>query len=78
MEEVIKLAKYYIEVGYSIEDAISTAINIVREKEIDLYEWSTRTSIIISVGKAARKCLSWIEIVVSYSLMVEKEILKKL
>lgn len=38
MEEVIKLAKYYIDIGYSIEDAISTAINIVREKEIDLYE----------------------------------------
>ena len=35
MKEVIELAKYYID---SIEDAISTAINIVREKEIDLYE----------------------------------------
>ena len=38
MEEVIELAKYYLELGYSIENAISTAINIVREKEIDLYE----------------------------------------
>ena len=38
MKEVIELAKYYIDIGYSIEDAISTAINIVREKEIDLYE----------------------------------------
>ena len=38
MEEVIKLAKYYIDLGYFIQDAISTAINIVREKEIDLYE----------------------------------------
>ena len=39
MEEVIKLAKYYIDLGYSIEDAISTAINIVREVEISKYEY---------------------------------------
>ena len=38
MKEVIELAKYYIDLGYSIEDAISMAINIMREKEIDLYE----------------------------------------
>ena len=38
MEEVIKLAKYYIDLGYFIQDAIDIAINIVREKEIDLYE----------------------------------------
>lgn len=38
MKEIIKLAKYYLDLGYSIEDAISTAINIMREKEIDLYE----------------------------------------
>ena len=38
MEEVIKLAKYYLELGYSIEDAISIAINIIREKEQNEYE----------------------------------------
>ena len=38
MKEVIELAKYYIDLGYSIEDAISMAIDITREKEIDLYE----------------------------------------
>ena len=38
MEEVIKLAKYYIDLGYFIQAAIDIAINIVREKEIDLYE----------------------------------------
>ena len=38
MEEVIKLAKYYLELGYSIEDAIRIAINIIREKEQNEYE----------------------------------------
>ena len=38
MEQVIKLAKYYLDLGYSIHDAITTAMNIAREKEIDLYE----------------------------------------
>ena len=38
MEEVIELGNTQLDLGYSIEDAISTAINIMREKEIDLYE----------------------------------------
>lgn len=38
MEEVIELAKYYLDLVYSIEDAISTAINIMREVEISKYE----------------------------------------
>ena len=39
MKEVIKFAKFYLENGYSIEDAISMAINIVREVEISKYEY---------------------------------------
>ena len=39
MEEVIKLAKYYIDLGYSAQDAITMAINIVREVEISKYEY---------------------------------------
>ena len=39
MEEVIKFAKFYFELGYSIEDAITMAINIVREVEISKYEY---------------------------------------
>ena len=39
MKEVIKFAKFYFELGYSIEDAISMAINIVREVEISKYEY---------------------------------------
>ena len=39
MKEVIKFAKFYFEIGYSIEDAISMAINIVREVEISKYEY---------------------------------------
>ena len=39
IEEVIKFAKYYVELGYSIDDAITTAINIVRVVEIDKYEY---------------------------------------
>ena len=38
IEEVIKFAKFYFELGYSIEDAISMAINIVREVERLKYE----------------------------------------
>ena len=38
MEEVIKFAKFYFELGYSIEDAISMAINIAREVERLKYE----------------------------------------
>ena len=39
IEEVIKFAKFYFELGYSIEDAITMAINIVREVEISKYEY---------------------------------------
>ena len=39
IEEVIKFAKFYLELGYSIEDAISMAINIVREVEVSKYEY---------------------------------------
>ena len=38
MEEVIKFAKFYFEIGYSIEDAISMAINVIREVERLKYE----------------------------------------
>ena len=39
IEEVIKFAKFYLELGYSIEDAITMAINIAREVEISKYEY---------------------------------------
>ena len=39
IEDVIKFAKYYLDIGYSIEDAITMAINIVREVEISKYEY---------------------------------------
>lgn len=39
MKLVIEFAKYYVELGYSLDDAITTAINIVREVEIDKYEY---------------------------------------
>ena len=39
IEDVIKFAKFYLELGYSIEDAITMAINIVREVEISKYEY---------------------------------------
>ena len=39
MEEVIKFAKFFIDLGYSVQDAISMAINIVREAEISKYEY---------------------------------------
>lgn len=39
IEEVIKFAKFYLELGYSVQDAISMAINIVREVEISKYEY---------------------------------------
>ena len=38
MKEVIKFAKFYLELGYSIEDAITIAINVVREVERLKYE----------------------------------------
>ena len=39
MEEVIKFAKFYLDIGYSIDEAITMAINIVREVEISKYEY---------------------------------------
>ena len=39
IEDVIKFAKFYFELGYSIEDAITMAINIIREVEISKYEY---------------------------------------
>ena len=38
IEEVIKFARFYYELGYSVQDAITMAINIVREVEISKYE----------------------------------------
>ena len=38
IEEVIKFAKFYFELGYSVQDAISMAINITREVERLKYE----------------------------------------
>ena len=39
IEEVIKFARFYLELRYSIDDAITMAINIVREVEISKYEY---------------------------------------
>ena len=39
MKEVIKFAKFYLDNGYSVQDAISMAINIVREVEVSKYEY---------------------------------------
>ena len=39
MKEVIKFAKFYLELGYSVQDAISMSINMVREVEISKYEY---------------------------------------
>ena len=39
MKEVIKFAKFYLELGYSIDNAISMAINIIREVEVSKYEY---------------------------------------
>ena len=38
MKEVIKFAKFYLELGYPIDDAITMAINIAREVEASKYE----------------------------------------
>ena len=38
IEEVIKFAKFYFELGYSVQDAITMAINVVREVERLKYE----------------------------------------
>ena len=39
IEEVIKFAKFYLENGYSIDKAITMAINIIREVEVSKYEY---------------------------------------
>ena len=39
IEEVIKFARFYLENGYSIDDAITMAINIIREVEVSKYEY---------------------------------------
>lgn len=38
MKEVIKFAKFYYELGYNLNEAITMAINIAREVEISKYE----------------------------------------
>ena len=47
MKEVIKFAKFYLELGYSIDDAITRAINIVREVEVSKYEYWWFNNILI-------------------------------
>ena len=39
MIEVVQFAKFYLDNGYSIDDAITMAIIIVREVEISKYEY---------------------------------------
>ena len=39
MKEVIKFARFYLENGYSIDEAITMAINIIREVEVSKYEY---------------------------------------
>ena len=39
MKEVIKFAKFYLDNGYCIDDAITMAINIIREVEVSKYEY---------------------------------------
>ena len=47
MEEVIKFARFYLENGYSIDDAITMAINIIREVEVSKYEYWWFNNILI-------------------------------
>ena len=47
MKEVIKFARFYLENGYSINEAITMAINIVREVEISKYEYWWFNNILI-------------------------------
>ena len=47
IEEVIKFARFYLENGYSIDEAITMAINIVREVEISKYEYWWFNNILI-------------------------------
>ena len=45
MKEVIKFARFYYELGYSLNEAITMAINIAREVEMSKYErWRFTTS----------------------------------
>ena len=39
IKEVIKFAKFYLELGYPIDEAITMAINIIREVEVRKYEY---------------------------------------
>lgn len=39
IEDVIKFARFYLENGYSIDDAITMAINLAREMEVSKYEY---------------------------------------
>ena len=47
MEEVIKFAKFYLDNGYSIDEAITMAINIIREVEVSKYEYWWFNNILI-------------------------------
>ena len=38
MKEVIKFAKFYLDNGYSIDDAITMAIDVIRDMEMSKYE----------------------------------------
>ena len=39
MKQAIELSQFFIDLGYSIDDAITMAINIIREVEISKYEY---------------------------------------
>ena len=47
MKEVIKFAKFYLDNGYSIDEAITMAINIIREVEVSKYEYWWFNNILI-------------------------------
>ena len=47
IEDVIKFARFYLENGYSIDEAITMAINIIREVEISKYEYWWFNNILI-------------------------------
>ena len=47
MKEVIKFARFYLENGYSIDEAITMAINIIREVEVSKYEYWWFNNILI-------------------------------
>ena len=58
MKEVIKFARFYYELGYSLNEAITMAINIAREVEISKYEMGKTVPTIKNVTKIAEslKC----------------------